>query len=132
MLPLRSGHSLASVGTTQTPLETSLSGIWRSNMRSSLLRICARNRWHYGQELVGALDGILQAQAATDAAYFEATCRRALSTAEADAVQAGILNAYRWQHLISGAQHPHFVNVLNSLITASQGQRIASALAPLS
>jgi hypothetical protein len=82
-------------------------------------------------ELVGAVDGILQGQAKSDAAYFVATCGRALSPGEVDALEAGVLAAYRWQYLISGAQHPHFVKVLGSLITEAQGQRIASALATL-
>jgi len=82
-------------------------------------------------ELVGAVDGILQAQAKADAEYFVATCGRTLSPGEVDALEAGVLAAYRWQYLISGAQHPHFVKVLSSLITEAQGQRIESALATL-
>lgn len=82
-------------------------------------------------ELVGAVDGILQAQAKADAEYFVATCGRTLSPGAANALEAGVLAAYRWQYLISGAQHPHFVKVLSSLITEAQGQRIASALATL-
>lgn len=82
-------------------------------------------------ELVGAVDGILQEQANADAAYFAATCGRQLPSHETEGLEAGILAAYRWQYIISGVQHPHFVKVLNGLITPSQGQRIASALATL-
>ncbi len=39
--------------------------------------------------------------------------------------------AYRWQYILSGAQHPRFVDILGSLITAEQGERISQALAPL-
>jgi hypothetical protein len=78
-------------------------------------------------DLVGAVDGMLQGQAKADAAYFAATCGRTLSPGEADALASGVLAAYRWQYLISGAQHPHFVKVLSSLITAAQGQRIEAA-----
>src|SRR5215510_8380730 len=81
--------------------------------------------------LVGAVDGILQAQAASDAGYFAATCGRAVYEAEAQAIAAGFLKAYRWQYIHSGAAHPRFGKVLASLITADQGQRIQAALATL-
>jgi hypothetical protein len=80
-------------------------------------------------ELVGAVDGLLQAQAATDAGYFATTCGRAVHEAEAQAIEAGFLQAYRWQYIHSGAAHPRFREVLASLITADQGQRIQAALA---
>jgi hypothetical protein len=82
-------------------------------------------------ELVAAVDGILQAQAKTDAGYFAAKCGRAVDEAEARAIEAAFLRAYRWQYIHSGAQHPHFGKVLSSLITESQGQRIQAALATL-
>jgi hypothetical protein len=83
-------------------------------------------------ELVGAVDGILQAQAATDASYFAATCGRVVDEEEADTIEAGFLKAYRWQYIHSGAAHPMFRKVLSSLITEDQGQRIQAALATLS
>jgi hypothetical protein len=82
-------------------------------------------------ELVAAVDGILQAQAKADAGYFAAKCGRAVQGAEARAIEAAFLKAYRWQYIHSGAQHPHFGKVLSSLITENQGQRIQSALATL-
>jgi len=82
-------------------------------------------------ELVGAVDGILQAQAAADAGYFVATCGRLVDAAEAGQIEAGFLEAYRWQYIHSGAQHPHFGKVLTSLITPAQGERIGAALATL-
>jgi hypothetical protein len=81
--------------------------------------------------LVAAVDGILQAQAKADAAYFAAKCGRAVDEAEAQVIEAAFLKAYRWQYIHSGAQHPHFGKVLTSLITANQGQRIQAALATL-
>jgi hypothetical protein len=80
-------------------------------------------------ELVGAIDGILRAQAAADAGYFAAACGRAVSGEEAKEIEAGFLKAYRWQYIHSGAEHPVFVRLLSSLITAEQGQRIQAALA---
>src|SRR2546423_387152 len=82
-------------------------------------------------ELVAAVDGILQTQAKADAGYFVATCGRAVHEAEARAIEAAFLKAYRWQYIHSGAQHPHFGKVLSSLITEDQGRRIQSALATL-
>ena len=64
--------------------------------------------------------------------YFAAKCGRAVDEAEARAIEAAFLKAYRWQYIHSGAQHPHFGKVLSSLITENQGQRIQAALATLS
>jgi hypothetical protein len=80
-------------------------------------------------ELVGAVDDILQIQAKADAEYFSRTCGRQLPGEHGQAVEKGILNAYRWQHIISGAQQPHFIKVLTSLITDKQSARIQGALA---
>jgi hypothetical protein len=82
-------------------------------------------------ELVAAVDGILKAQAQADAGYFAATCGRAVGAAEAQAIEAAFLKAYRWQYIHSGARHPHFGKVLSSLITDDQGRRIQAALATL-
>jgi hypothetical protein len=82
-------------------------------------------------ELVAAVDGILQAQAKADAAYFAATCGRAVAAVETRMIEASFLKAYRWQYIHSGAQHPQFGKVLSSLISESQGQRIKAALAAL-
>jgi len=82
-------------------------------------------------ELVAAVDGILQAQAAADAGYFAANCGRTVEADEVPAIEAAFLAAYRWQYIHSGARHPYFGKVLTSLITESQGQRIQAALATL-
>jgi hypothetical protein len=82
-------------------------------------------------ELIAAVDGILQAQAKTDTGYFTTKCGRAVGEAEARAIEAAFLKAYRWQYIHSGAQHPHFAEVLSGLITEKQGQRIQTALATL-
>jgi len=82
-------------------------------------------------ELVAAVDGILQAQAKADANYFTAKCGRTVDRAEARAIEAAFLKAYRWQYIHSGARHPRFGEVLSGLITEKQGQRIQIALATL-
>ncbi len=81
--------------------------------------------------LVGAVDGLLQVQSAADAEYFLSTSARGYAGDEANRVRAGILRAYRWQYIQSGAGHPRFGEILGSLITPAQGQRIAAALAGL-
>jgi hypothetical protein len=81
--------------------------------------------------LVGAVDGILQAQAAADTHYFVAVCGRPVSSAEVEKIRAGVLAAYRWQYIVSGVRQPRFADVLGSLITPEQGARIATALAPI-
>ena len=80
-------------------------------------------------ELVGAVDGVLHIQAKADAEYFVRTCGRQLLEGQPHVVEQGVLKAYRWQHIISGAQQPHFIKVLSSLITENQGAKIQEALA---
>jgi hypothetical protein len=82
-------------------------------------------------ELVGAVDGILRAQAAADARYFSACCGRAVNEPETQAIEAGFHKAYRWQYIHSGAGHPRFGKVLSSLTTEDQQRRIETALGGL-
>ncbi|MGE5160312.1 MAG: hypothetical protein ACM3O5_02285 [Betaproteobacteria bacterium] len=81
--------------------------------------------------LVGAVDGILQAQSKADAGYFLMTAGRSFSSDEAAAVHATFLRAYRWQYIVSGVQDARFNEVLGSMITPAQGERIAAALKPI-
>ncbi len=82
-------------------------------------------------ELVVAVDGILQHQAGDDSRYFAETCGRQLTPEDRDKLRSGLLRSYRWQYIVSGAQHPHFIKVLTSLITDAQTDRIQSALTTL-
>jgi hypothetical protein len=79
-------------------------------------------------ELVGAVDGILQAQAAADAQYFVESCGRMLWAGEIDKLRSGVLAAYRWQFILSGVQEPRFVDILSGMTNGEQNARIASAL----
>jgi hypothetical protein len=81
--------------------------------------------------LVGAVDGLLQMQAEADATYFLETSATRHDAAAAARVRATVLEAYRWQYIVSGAQHQRFLDVLGRLVTAAQGERIGRALAPL-
>ena len=81
--------------------------------------------------LVGAVDGVLQAQALADAGFFCRHCGRLLAPGEAARVGHGLLAAYRWQYIVSGVQDPRFAQVLASMTTPDQRARIGTALAPL-
>jgi len=82
-------------------------------------------------ELVAAVDGILQAQAAGDALYFGEICGRTLTEQDETRLRDGILRAYRWQYIVTGVQVPRFRELLESMIDAAQSLRIQSALAPI-
>ncbi len=82
-------------------------------------------------ELVGAVDGIVQLQSNADADYFAACAGRKFSSVEEIAIQDVLLKAYRWQYIVSGVQEPRFVEVLKSLVTPPQMERIGKALAPI-
>ena len=81
--------------------------------------------------LAGAVDGMLQVQAAADTHYFAEVCGRPITAIEVEAIRAALLAAYRWQYILSGVQEPRFAELIARLITPAQAQRIAEALAPL-
>jgi len=82
-------------------------------------------------ELIGAVDGILQAQSKSDAEYFVRICGRSFTEEQMAKLKASLLKAYRWQYVFSGVEHPRFQKLLGSLITEAQFQRITQALSPL-
>jgi hypothetical protein len=81
--------------------------------------------------LVVAVDGLLQAQAASDSDYFVGVTERSFSAAEQQAIRDGMLKAYRWQYIVSGVQEGRFLGILTGLITPAQAERITTALGPL-
>jgi len=78
--------------------------------------------------LVGAVDGLLQAQAGADASYFVRVSARSFTQEQVDAIGRTVLEAYRWQYIGSGVEHPGFQSVLGSLTSPAQRARIAEAL----
>jgi hypothetical protein len=82
-------------------------------------------------DLVLAVNGILEAQAAADSTYFLRVCERRFSESEQRALRALMLRAYRWQYIGSGVAHPHFNRLITELTTPAQLQRIGSALEPI-
>jgi hypothetical protein len=79
-------------------------------------------------ELLQVLDRVLRAQAAADAAYFLRLCERDFTAAEQRVIRDGVLRAYRWQYIASGARHPQFRKVFESLASRSQVQRFNTAI----
>jgi len=82
-------------------------------------------------ELIGAVDGILQAQSKSDSEYFLKISDRSFSEDEVVRINACLLRAYRWQYIFSGVEHPRFKALFSSMITEAQGQRVGQALASL-
>ena len=82
--------------------------------------------------LVAGVDGILQAQARADAAYFLDVSGMAADGERAAQVHTTLLKAYRWQYIVSGTLEPRFQKALGSLVSDTQMARIQAALAPLS
>lgn len=82
-------------------------------------------------ELVAAVDGLLQVQAASDVNYFLRNCGRSFSGDEVEKVRTLVLKAYRWQYIVSGVQEPRFMRILGDLITPQHAEQISSALAPI-
>ncbi len=82
-------------------------------------------------DLVVAVDGILQVQAEADADYFLTVNGRDFNDDEQQSLRDGILQAYRWQYIVSGIQEGRFMSVLTGFITKEQGERIVTALSPL-
>ncbi len=81
--------------------------------------------------LVGAIDGMLKVQAQADVEYFIRASGRPYDAAEHAAIDDVMLKAYRWQYIVSGVQEPRFMEVLKSLVTKAQLDRVVVALGPI-
>ena len=82
--------------------------------------------------LVGAVDGILQAQASADVRYFVSIAEGRFDEAELERLREATLGAYRFQYIVSGAEQPRFLELLLGMITEEQAGRITRALAAFS
>jgi hypothetical protein len=82
-------------------------------------------------DLVLAVDGILQMQSDADASYFCMIAGRSFETGERQRIRQGLLQAYRWQYILSGVQGPRFSSILGSMVTDRQAERITNALVTL-
>jgi hypothetical protein len=82
-------------------------------------------------ELVGAVDGILQAQSKADVDYFFKVRNPVLGEAQLNRIKEVVLKAYRWQYIFSGVNQPRFQRLFGGLTTDTQRQRVSNALSPL-
>ena len=97
----------------------------------SLSRPSATRRWTTSSRWSAAVDGLLQAQARADVRYFCHVAESRFTGAEVQELETGVLRAYRWQYIVSGAQHPRFMKLLTGMITPAQAERITQALGPI-
>jgi len=81
--------------------------------------------------LVGAVDGIVCAQAAADVGYFLNVKGATLSAEKTKLLHDQVRRAYRWQYILSGVEEKRFQKALSAMITGEQMRRIEGALAPL-
>ncbi|SIT37950.1 conserved hypothetical protein [Paraburkholderia piptadeniae] len=81
--------------------------------------------------LVAGVDGLVQIQAKEDAGYFCEHVGRTLMHAETVDVEAAMLDAYRWQYIVSGVEEPRFRSLLGNLTDEEEGKRIFDALTPI-
>ena len=77
--------------------------------------------------LVNDVDSILQQQSTADVEYFLDSCGRAFSRDEIERIKAGVLEAYRWQYILSGFEHPRFKTLFEKLTTEAQQKRVATS-----
>jgi hypothetical protein len=82
-------------------------------------------------ELGGAIDGLLAQQVELDIEALAASARRSFSDAEKSEIRAEQQRAYRWTFLVSGLEHPKFVQVVQG-ITEAGPDKIAAAARALS
>src|SRR5215470_16756433 len=66
-------------------------------------------------ELGGAVDGLLSQQADLDLASLEKAIGRTLSEKDKAKIKRNAHRAYRWTFLVSGLEHPKFVQIVSEL-----------------
>lgn len=81
--------------------------------------------------LVMDVDGILKAQSEADVDYFNRIAGRPLYDEQINELRVGTHQAYRWQYIFSGVEHPRFLSLLTALTTETQRQRLTGALSAL-
>lgn len=81
--------------------------------------------------LIIGIDNLLQRQASADVEYFLSCSDRAFTKPRIMQLDETVVNAYRWQFLVSGADEPRFKHVLGTLLTPEQIEQIDRVVAPL-
>lgn len=82
-------------------------------------------------ELGGAIDGLLSQQADLDIASLARAVGRTFKDEERAEIKQHTLRAYRWTFLVSGLEHPSFVQIVSEL-TRDGRAKLAAAAAALS
>jgi hypothetical protein len=82
-------------------------------------------------ELGGAIDGLLGQQIELDIDALQAATGRTFTDDELDEIRTHQRRSYRWTFIVSGLQHPKFVDIVEQ-ITSDGGAKIAEASAALS
>jgi hypothetical protein len=82
-------------------------------------------------ELGSSVDGLLAQQVELDIEALAQAARRDFSEAERSEIRAEQQRAYRWTFLVSGLEHPRFVQIVQQLTEAGAG-KIAGAARALS
>jgi hypothetical protein len=82
-------------------------------------------------ELGGAVDGLLAQQTELDIDALQAASGRTITDAERDEIRTHQLRSYRWTFLVSGLQHPKFVEIVEQL-TADGAHKLDQAATALS
>jgi hypothetical protein len=77
-------------------------------------------------ELGGAVDGLLARQVELDIDALERASGRTFTDPERDEIRAHQQRSYRWTFLVSGLEHPNFVQIVGQL-TADGEMKIAAA-----
>jgi len=80
-------------------------------------------------ELSGAIDGLLSQQADLDLASLEKAIGRTLSDSEKAEIKQHTHRAYRWTFLVSGLEHPKFVQIVSELTSRGPAKLEAVARA---
>jgi hypothetical protein len=78
-----------------------------------------------------AIDGLLAQQIELDIEALERASVRQFSADERDAVRVGQRGAYRWTFLVSGLEHPRFLEVVDA-VSADGRAKLEAAVAALS
>jgi hypothetical protein len=78
--------------------------------------------------LVGAVDGLLQQQAALDVQNLARYLGRPLSPADSEEIYDAVLAAKRYTFIESGVTHPNFQEVFGAVTTRAQQEKVENAL----
>lgn len=81
--------------------------------------------------IVGDVDSILRDQSIADVEYFFKVSNNSFAADEVRQIKNSFLNAYRWQYIFSGVEHPRYQSMLTKVTTEVQRQRLNEALTSL-